>query len=85
MGGKRSKRGGQRMAIKVIEWDGSRVPEELRKLPPGRYAIESIDEVPPLTEAEEAGLLAALDELDAGKGIPLADVVREIRGHAPKR
>lgn len=73
------------MAPIVIEWDGNQVPEELRKLPPGRYAIESIDELPRLTEAEQTGVLDGLNELDAGKGIPLADVVREIRGSTPAR
>ena len=66
------------MGPKVIKWDGSHVPEELRSLPPGRYAIESVDQVGTLTEEEEAGILAGLTELDAGKGIPLSEVVREI-------
>ena len=67
------------MEPKVIQWDGTHIPEELRDLPPGRYAIEPIDQVPPLSAQEEEGILAALDELDAGSGIPLGDVVREIR------
>ncbi len=67
------------MGPKVFEWDGSHIPEELKRLPPGRYAIESVDQVATLTEEEEAGILAGLNELDAGRGIPLADVVREIR------
>lgn len=37
------------------------------------------NDLPPLTREEEAGLRAALDQLDAGRGIPLVDVVREIR------
>ena len=74
------------MGPKVIKWDGSHVPEELRSLPPGRYAIESVDEVATLTEEEEAGILAGLADLDVGKNIPLAEVVREIiRGGASKR
>ena len=66
------------MGPKVIKWDGSHVPEELRSLPPGQYAIESVDQVGSLTEEEEAGILAGLTELDAGRGIPLSEVVREI-------
>lgn len=74
------------MEPKVIKWDGSHVPEELRSLPPGRYAIESVDQVGALTEEEEAGILAGLTDLDAGRGIPLADVVREIiQGGTSKR
>ena len=68
------------MDLTIITWDGSRLPSELRDLPPGRYAIAAIDEATPLTEDEDAGLRSALDALDAGGGIPLADVVREIRG-----
>ena len=72
------------MKPRVIDWDGTRIPEELKKLPPCRYAIESIDQPSPLSEAEEKAILAGLDEL--GRGIPLTDVVREIRGgHQARR
>ena len=67
------------MGPKVIRWDGKSIPEELKKLPPGSYAIESIEQVPSLTDEEERGISSALQELDAGKGIPLSDVVNEIR------
>ena len=74
------------MGPKVIKWDGSHIPEELRSLPPGQYAIESVDQVGTLTEEEEAGILAGLTELDAGKGVPLSDGVREIiRGSTTRR
>ena len=63
---------------RIIHWDGNRVPDELRDLPPGSYAIASIDEPDPLTDEEEAGIQQGLDELDAGRGIPLADIVREM-------
>src|SRR2546426_12375804 len=66
-------------------WDGTHVPQALRELPPGRYAVEPIDNLPPLTPEEDTGILAALDQLDAGRGIPLADVVREIRRGSSKR
>ena len=54
-------------------------PEELKKLPPGSYAIESVEQVPSLTDEGEQGIASALQELDAGKGISLSDVVNEIR------
>ena len=73
------------MTPKVIDWDGSHLPKELEKLPPGRYAIESVDDPPALTEEEEKGIVAALTALDAGKGVPLADVVREIRSGSSRR
>jgi hypothetical protein len=63
---------------RIIHWDGNRVPDEPRDLPPGSYAIASIDEPDPLTDEEEAGIREGLDELDAGRGIPLADIVREM-------
>lgn len=67
------------MDLRIITWDGSRLPDELRDLPPGRYALAAVDEQPALTDAEDAGIRAALDALDAGRGIPLADVVRQLR------
>jgi len=73
------------MEPKVIDWDGSHVPEELRSLPPGRYAIEPVDQLGPLSDEEERGILAGLAELDSGRGIPLADVVREIRSGSLNR
>lgn len=73
------------MGVKVIQWDGTHLPEELRDLPPGRYALEPLDEVPSLSPEEEDGLMAGLDQLDAGNGIPLAEVVREIRANFHKR
>ncbi len=71
------------MEPKVIDWDGSHIPEALQKLPPGRYAIEPIEEISSLTEEEETGILAGLDELDAGGGLPLTHVIREILGAPP--
>jgi hypothetical protein len=68
------------MEPKVIQWDGTHIPKELRELPPGRYAVEPVDRVPPLSAEEEEEILAALDELDAGRGTSLGDVLREIRG-----
>jgi hypothetical protein len=66
------------MGPRVIEWDGSHLPKELQKLPPGRYAIEPVDLFEALTEEEEVGVLAGLAQLDAGEGISVADVVRQI-------
>ncbi len=45
------------MDLKVINWDGTRIPDELRDLPPGRYAVSAIDAPAALTEAEEAGII----------------------------
>ena len=32
------------MKVNVIDWDGSHIPEALRELPPGRYAVEPVDD-----------------------------------------
>ena len=53
------------MKPKVIEWDGTHIPQALRELPPGRYAVEPLDDLPPLTPDEDAGLLAGLGRLPA--------------------
>ena len=73
------------MKPKVIEWDGTHVPQALRELPPGRYAVEPIDNLPPLTPEEDTGIVDGLDQLDAGRGIPLTDVIREVRGGRSRR
>jgi hypothetical protein len=66
---------------RIIEWDGTNVPEELRQLPPGRYLIGSAyelwDEEP--TPEEEAGIQHALDQAEAGQVRQLDEVMREIR------
>jgi len=58
----------------VLKWNGKDLPDELRKLPEGRYVIESVDAVPALTPAQEQGLEEALKELDRGEGADLEDV-----------
>lgn len=66
----------------TLTWNGTSVPEELRDLPPGRYVITGVDDAPPLTEAEEAGLREALNQARQGKLIEHAAVkerVRELR------
>jgi len=62
----------------VIEWDGTGFPAELRRLlpaelrdlPPGRYLVEPMPEDDELTLEEEAGILEAIAEIEAGKGAP---------------
>ncbi len=69
------------MDSRIIEWDGSHVPEELRQLPPGRYVVEPV--TPPLTPQEEKGILEAIAALDAGKGVSFDDAMNELEGDAP--
>jgi hypothetical protein len=58
----------------VLKWNGKDLPDELRKLPEGRYVIESLDAVPALTPEEEQGLEEAIAALDRGEGADLDDV-----------
>ncbi len=51
------------MNPKVIEWDGTHIPRALRELPPGRYAVEPVDNLPPLALEEDAGIVDGLDQL----------------------
>lgn len=71
------------MKPKVIEWDESHLPEELRKLPPGRYAVEPIDHAVPLTPEEEAGILDGLDHTSGSLGTILG--LQTVCWHASSR
>lgn len=71
--------------MRVLTWNGRRLPPELRKLPPGKYAVARLDQVPPLTEEEEAGLEAALASFRRDGGIPAEQVFAEMRAHLRKR
>ena len=62
----------------IVRWNGTDLPEELRDLPAGRYVVESIDDVPPLTLDEDAGLQLALDELAHEGGVDDAEAQRRI-------
>jgi hypothetical protein len=52
----------------IIDWNGADIPAELRSLPAGKYVIQRADDA--LTPDEEQGLIAALESLRAGKGVP---------------
>ena len=72
----RSARYGASMGI-IVDWNGNDIPRELTELPAGRYVVESVDDVPELTEEEQEGLHQALRSLAAGKGVP-ADVAQQL-------
>jgi hypothetical protein len=71
----------------VVEWDGATFPSELRALlptalrdlPPGRYVMEPLVDDDELTPEEEAGILEAIDEIEAGLGIPWEEAHRQLR------
>ena len=62
----------------VVDWNGTDVPDELRSLPAGRYVVESLEEAPPLSAEEEAGLEAALASIRSGQGVDSAEVRRRV-------
>ncbi len=71
----------------VIQWDSSALPAEvraalpegLRDLPSGRYLLEPLVDDEELTPEEEAGLLLAMQEIEAGEGLPWEQVRTELR------
>ena len=63
---------------RVFDWNGKDVPAELKKLPPGRYVLEPLDDALTLSEEEARGIEDAVRSLDAGKGRSLAQVKRTL-------
>lgn len=63
---------------RVLHWNGKDLPDELRDLPAGRYAVERADDVPELTHEDEEGLRRALASLGAGEGRSVDEVRRTI-------
>ena len=63
----------------VLNWNGQDLPDEvrelmpaeLRELPRGRYVLEPVDDVPELTDDEEAGIHAAIESVRTGKSLSL--------------
>ena len=65
----------------IIVWDGSHMPVELQGVPPGRYILEPVDDPLTLTSDEEQGIVAALDELDSGRSVPMREVIDGLSGN----
>jgi len=68
-----------RLRAVAIDWDGTHLPDELRLLPPGTYIVTFVEDIHKLTPEEEAGILEAMDDVEAGRGIPYEEVMRELR------
>ncbi|HUH04011.1 MAG TPA: hypothetical protein VML75_18570 [Kofleriaceae bacterium] len=65
--------------VRVLHWNGTDIPEELRELPPGDYVLERLDATPPpLTAEEEDGIRTALASRDAGRVVGHDEVRRSI-------
>lgn len=63
----------------VVKWNGADVPDELKKLPAGRYIVEQVDEAVELSDEEEAGIEAAMKSISAGRAIPNETVMGRAR------
>ena len=69
----------------MIEWDGTRVPKELKQLPPGRYVVtDAYLEDADLTPEEEEGIRLALDEVENGDLVTLDEAMQQIRARASR-
>ena len=70
----------------VLNWNGEALPEQVREqmpvelqhLPAGRYVLEAVDDAPELTDEQEAGLQAALESVQQGKGVTLEEAKARI-------
>jgi hypothetical protein len=55
---------------RVVTWNGTDVPAEMRELPAGRYVVAPVeDEAPALSPEQEAGLEAALESYRQGRHV----------------
>jgi NDP-sugar pyrophosphorylase family protein len=61
----------------ILNWNGEEIPDQVRKqmpaelqrLPPGRYVLDAIDEVPELTAEEEAGIHMAMESVRQARAL----------------
>jgi hypothetical protein len=64
----------------VLNFDGERLPEEMKSLPSGRYVLQSVDDVGLLNAEEETGLEDAARSLDRGEGFTAEELRVELGG-----
>ncbi len=67
------------LRMPIVDWDGSRVPDELKALPPGRYQLVPLDEAVQLTDAQEKELRAAMRSVADGQAVSHDAVSERIR------
>ena len=70
------------MQATVIDRDGTRLPDELRRLRPGRYVVAPLHDRDELTPEEDAAVRQGLDDMEAGEVVPLDGAIGEIRRRA---
>jgi len=59
---------------RVLHWNGTDIPEELRELPTGTYVVEAVESALELSPQDDLGLSEALASLKAGEGRTLDQV-----------
>jgi len=59
---------------RVLHWNGTDIPEELRELPAGTYVVEAVESALELSPEDDLGLSEALASLKAGEGRTLDQV-----------
>lgn len=64
--------------VTIVDRNGADLPAELRGLPAGKYVLQRADAA--LTE-EESGIIAALESLHAGKGVPHDEAAERLLRH----
>jgi len=70
--------------VTIIHWNGRDLPAELKDLPAGDYAVQPAEDVVDLTPDEEADLVAALESLQAGKGVAHEEVRKRVLRHVQR-
>ena len=67
--------------VTIIHWNGRDLPEDLRALPAGDYAVQATNDLLTLSPEEEDGLIAALAELHRGEGVAHEEVRERVLRH----
>jgi hypothetical protein len=68
----------------IIHWNGRDLPAELKERPAGDYPPQPAEDVVGLAPEQEAGLVAALESLQAGKGLAHEDVRKRVLRHVQR-
>ncbi len=62
----------------IIEWNGEDLPEQLRRLPAGKYVLQPTGEPPELTPEQEEGLRQAMRSVREGRTISAEESRRRL-------
>lgn len=74
-------------AASVIEWNGTDLPTELAKVPPGRYRLVAVeeDEAFELPPSLESSIEKGIADIRAGRTVPWETVKAEIAARIAAR